>query len=112
MLILLQGNREAAVSQDRAGDVEVRSRVGKHDPRLHKRVRRLIKRGVVENVIAHRFTEAIGASIVHKRVCRRNPPFGGFARGGNEGLRIPSGGGRESFARCSASHRPYNGAQP
>jgi hypothetical protein len=48
----------------------VRSGVVKHDPRLHERVRRLIKRGVVEKVIAHRFTEAMGASIVHKRVCR------------------------------------------
>src|SRR5215471_9240000 len=36
MLNLLQGNCEAAVSQDRAGGVDVRSRVVKHDPCLSR----------------------------------------------------------------------------
>jgi len=63
MLILLQGIRQVAASQDRAVGVDVLSRVVKHDPRLHERVRCLIKRGVIEKVIAHRFTQALGASI-------------------------------------------------
>jgi len=56
-------DRQAAASQDHAIGIDVLSRVVKHDPRLHERVRCLIKRGVIEKVIVHRFTEAIGASI-------------------------------------------------
>ena len=47
----------------------------KHDPRLHERIRRLIKRGIVEKVIAPRSTEFIGVSIVGMRLCRRDPPL-------------------------------------